>query len=544
MRAHLLHRTRDFDWSWALQAAEEREANRTGRRYGRSKDFDPKSGLPWNAESLTADLGLSALFGAMGGNDDCIFEVARKVILDGVEGDREVILYRQDILRDCLNQAAVVRELYGVAVEALVKQRAHYLGVLTRHPDWVLRDAIERMSTSLEFLKRLRTIADRHAQNFVSEGWTTFFAMLKQDLADEYFIRIQDHLQELRFRHGELLSAGLGKANKGRHYLLHRTPHRKKPWWALWTLPAFGQKKQPVFLFEIHPRDEAGVQALSALRNRGLGLAANVLGQSADHVRDFFSMLRVELAFYVGCINLHEQLVRKGEPTCMPVPAAAAETRLSFQGLYDIGLALTVERRVVGNDTDADTKNLVVITGPNTGGKSTFLRSVGLAQLMMQSGMFVPAGSYCASVCRGLFTHYKRGEDVNMLSGKFDEELSRMSEIIDHLAPHSMMLFNESFAATNEREGSEIARQVISALLDKEVRILCVTHMYELAHGFYERGPGTALFLRAGRQADGTRSFKLTEGEPLPTSFGGDLYNRIFAAQIARRRSTSKTVDS
>ena len=48
-----------------------------------------------------------------------------------------------------------------------------------------------------------------------------------------------------------------------------------------------------------------------------------------------------------------------------------------------------------------------------------------------------------------------------MKSGKLDEELSRMSDIVDHITPHSMILFNESFAATNEREGSEIARQII-----------------------------------------------------------------------------------
>ncbi|MER8376745.1 hypothetical protein NKH19_22355 [Mesorhizobium sp. M1338] len=64
---------------------------------------------------------------------------------------------------------------------------------------------------------------------------------------------------------------------------------------------------------------------------------------------------------------------------------------------------------------------MVVITGANQGGKSTFLRGVGLAQLMMQCGMFVPA-AFCGSVCDGVFTHYKRGEDATMKSGKLDEE--------------------------------------------------------------------------------------------------------------------------
>ena len=115
-----------------------------------------------------------------------------------------------------------------------------------------------------------------------------------------------------------------------------------------------------------------------------------------------------------------------------------------------------------------------------------------------------------------------------------------MSAIVDHMAPRSMILFNESFAATNEREGSEIGRQVIAALLDREVRALCVTHMFELAHGFYVHDRGKALFLRAGRDAAGGRTFKLSEGEPLPTSFGEDLYAAIFAPRPAARESDAR----
>ena len=187
-----------------------------------------------------------------------------------------------------------------------------------------------------------------------------------------------------------------------------------------------------------------------------------------------------------------------------------------------------MEQRIVGNDVNADRKDLVIITGANQGGKSTFLRSIGLAQLMMQCGMFVPAESFCANVCESLFTHYKRKEDASMKSGKLDEELSRMSDIVDKITSHSMLLFNESFAATNEREGSQIARQIICALLEKRIKVFFVTHLYEFAHGFYDKKMDNAIFLRAERQTDGRRTFKLIEGEPLQTSYGEDLYSRIF----------------
>ena len=75
------------------------------------------------------------------------------------------------------------------------------------------------------------------------------------------------------------------------------------------------------------------------------------------------------------------------------------------------------------------------MTGANTGGKSTFLRAIGLAQLMMRAGMFVGANAFSADLRDGLFTHYKREEDSTMESGKLDEELNRMSEIVGRLTP-------------------------------------------------------------------------------------------------------------
>ena len=91
---------------------------------------------------------------------------------------------------------------------------------------------------------------------------------------------------------------------------------------------------------------------------------------------------------------------------------AANQPMLTSQGLYDLCLSLSMEDRVVGNDVTGAGKRLVMITGANRGGKSTFLRSIGLAQLMMQCGMFVPAESFRASVCHGIFTHFKREEDA------------------------------------------------------------------------------------------------------------------------------------
>jgi DNA mismatch repair ATPase MutS len=320
-----------------------------------------------------------------------------------------------------------------------------------------------------------------------------------------------------------LISAELGKANEGTNYILRKTNPNNQNW-----LKRIIGPKSPLYSYTLHPRDDAGAQALGQLRDRGVNLVANAVAQSADHINSFFNALRLELAFYIGCLNLSEQLAQLGEPVVFPQPTPASERRLSFTGLYDVALALTMNQKVVGNDVNADNKDLIIITGANQGGKSTFLRSIGLAQLMMQCGMFVPARSFCANICEALFTHYKREEDATMESGKFDEELSRMSDIVDNITPNSAVLFNESFSATNEREGSEIARQITCALLEMRIKVFYVTHLYELANSFYDQQMENAIFLRAERKAGGERTFKLVVRKPLQTSYGRDVYNEVF----------------
>jgi hypothetical protein len=517
VKAFLMYRDRDFD-PQQLLARREREL--------RPRNPDPALNLqqllPWNEAALTQDLGVDILLNAMALGDNFLFEVAKVALLSGLT-NVETILYRQHIFSDCVKNPQIVRDIYQLAIDAIESERKNYWSFWDRYPSSIVSGAVGVLEMFVGVLKRLRSIADQYADNFESEGFSRLFAMLREELGDEYFGLVEKQLKQLKFRRGVLISAELGKGNKGRNYVLRKPHEDNRSWIARMLAP-----KPPSYTFQLAPRDEAGARALTALKDRGLNLAANALGQSAVHVHSFFQMLRTELAFYIGCMNLHAHLRQIGEPTCLPVPARAGERKLSFRDLYDVSLALSMGQRVVGNDLKADRKDLVIITGANTGGKSTFLRSIGLGHLMMQAGMFVPAESFSSEVCEGIFTHFKRQEDVAMESGKWDEELGRMSEIVDRLKPNSILLFNESFASTNEREGSEIARQIVKALREKHVKVFFVTHLYHFAHSVFGQKWDGATFLRAERRPDGTRPFKLLVGEPLQTSYGEDLYSRIF----------------
>ncbi len=494
------------------------------------RDFDPEQKFPLNEQDLVRDLALDVLLNAMAHGDKFLLEVARQALLAGVDTP-DVIRYRQDVLRDCLENPAVVREIYRIPTEAIEIKQREWMGIFSHYPSGILNGALKMLEMFVEQLKKLRRIADEHAADFKSEGFTRFFTMIKYELNDDYFAVVENHIKTLKFPGGVVLSARLGKGNEGTNYVLRKPIQPGGPWFKrVFT------HKSPSYSFRLHPRDEQGARALEELKDRGLNLVANAVAQSTDHIKSFFNILRQELAFYLGCLNLSEQLAQLQEPICFPQPVSADERQLSFTNLYDVSLALTTKKTVVGNDVNADNKDLILITGANQGGKSTFLRSIGLAQLMMQAGMFVPAESFHANVCRGLFTHYKREEDTAMESGKFEEELVRMNAIMEAVQPNALILFNESFAATNEREGSEIARQIVTALLEKHIKVAFVTHLYTFANSFYKEKMENVISLRAERQPDGTRTFKLKEAEPLQTSYGMDVYNNLFKEDVVYKQ--------
>jgi len=519
MKVLLLDRNRDFD---LYQLPDNRYRRQEVDRAALLRT------LLWNGPSLVQDLELDTLFRAMAAGDEYVWAVVQQAILTALHNDMDTVLYRQAVLADCLRKPAVVRGLYDLMTAIGEEVRRQWWSTSSAYPSSMLYGSVDLMETSLKVLRRLRTIAEENAAGFESEGFQSLFAMVRAELNEEYLNEIKSHLQELKFRRGALLSAELGENNEGTHYML-RKAHRKEPNWLDRLLG-----KAPVsYSFRLDPRDEAGGKILSEMRSRGIARVARALAQSADHVLGFFKALRTELAFYVGCLNLHEQISSRGMPSCLPVPKPIGQRGYRFERLYDLCLLLTMQQAVVANSANAEGKNLVIITGANQGGKSTFLRSIGVAQLMMQCGMFVSAESFSAELSPALFTHYKREEDATMKSGKFDEELARMSDIVEHLSPNSLLLFNESFAATNDREGSEIATQIVRALLEKGMKAFYVTHLYEFARGFFEMGDNGALFLRAERQPDGTRTFRLTEGQPLETSYGEDLYREVFTTPEA-----------
>lgn len=488
----------------------------------KNDDFELDRDIPSNSGDLISDLELNTLLDAMADGDDFLRDVASVSLLSGLD-DLSSVEYRQNALKDCMSHPEVVRAIYELPIAAMERKRDRWLGIHSKYPTSILSGAVKMIDMFLEFLESLRKIESKNASSFESEAFSRFFEMVRRELDKAYLAEMANRLKNLSFRDGVLLSAELDDGNEPGGYALVRSDETGVGW-----LGKIFSKPVNSHSFQISPRDIPGSTALGELKDAGVCAAANSLAKSAEHIESFFNQLRVELAFYIGCLNLADKLATKKMSVCMPLVRPVSDEVFNCEGFYDPCLALTTDDSIVTNKVGADVKRLVMITGANQGGKTTFIRSVGVASIMSGCGMFVAADSLAISLTSGVFTHFKREEDSLMKSGKLDEELARMSSIVDALGHGSVLLMNESFASTNEREGSEIAGGVVDALIEKGVRVFYVTHFFELANAFYERKLKTALFLRSERNADGTRSFTLVEKPPLRTSFAKDIYDKVF----------------
>ncbi|HEY4826624.1 MAG TPA: hypothetical protein VIH85_07640, partial [Solirubrobacteraceae bacterium] len=141
------------------------------------RDFALEADLPAQAQALTQDLELETLLNAMAAGDQLIYEVAERALLLSMR-EPEAIAYRQQVLTDSLRQPAVVRELYGLAGEALRAERSIW-GSLRHSPRTSLSSSVQKLELFVGFLRRLRELTDAHSADFASPGFTRFFAMLR-----------------------------------------------------------------------------------------------------------------------------------------------------------------------------------------------------------------------------------------------------------------------------------------------------------------------------------------------------------------------------
>lgn len=480
-----------------------------------------KKSMPCNSDELIHDLDLENIFMTMSQGDTFVLDVCRRVLMN-IVSDRETILYRQRALDDVLQNPEDIRDLYSILVDSINEARKRVFWISTGNPEFNLHESLLTLEIYLKGIEGMRRIAEASGPKFTSTAFSRFFKMLEVEFDDKYLELVRGHLESLKFQRGINVTGKIVRRDT-LHYNLVVPEDNQGGLRGKFIL--IGKKH---YTFVLPDRDESGAQAISRMRSRSIFVTSEIMKRSAENVLRFMISLREEIAFYVGCINLEDRLKETGATFSFPFVSEAPDQGMHYTGIYDVSMCLRVGSQPVSNSLDSERSDLIIVTGANRGGKTTLLRSLGQAQLMMQAGLFVGADMFRSHTVNGLFTHFKHEEDKEMKLGKFEEEIKRFSEIVDHITCGSRLLFNESFSSTNVNEATIIAGQIIEALLQRNISIIFVTHLYGLTERFISVKQGT-VFLVAERLTDGTRTFHVLPSEPIQTSYGIDIFRKVFA---------------
>lgn len=246
---------------------------------------------------------------------------------------------------------------------------------------------------------------------------------------------------------------------------------------------------------------------------------------------EFLLNLMPEFEFLVRGTQMLRRLRDKGCALSIPDIRPMEERAFSAVALYNPCVALKIEEKIVPNDIAFDEKATVyVLTGPNRGGKSVITCAVGLAQVMLQLGMYIPAEQAVISPVDGIYTHFPTGAEDTIDKGRLGEECARLGEIFDCVTANSLVLLDESLSSTGSYEASYIAAEVISGFAHIGCRCLFSTHLHELAAEIEElnrkslASGGCAIdTLVAGMETEGKRSFRIIRAKPDGKSYARDI---------------------
>lgn len=191
-----------------------------------------------------------------------------------------------------------------------------------------------------------------------------------------------------------------------------------------------------------------------------------------------------EIQFYVAYFEYISKLKSAGLSFCYP-EICENDKRVHNDSGFDLALAHALLKKgstVVCNDFYLrDQERIIVVSGPNQGGKTTFARTFGQLHYLASLGLPVPGKIARLHSFDRIFTHFEREERMTNHRGKLQDELIRMHDILRHATGDSVLIINEMLTSTTLQDAIFLGKKILSQAIDLDLLCVCVTFVDELA---------------------------------------------------------------
>jgi len=213
----------------------------------------------------------------------------------------------------------------------------------------------------------------------------------------------------------------------------------------------------------------------------------------------------------LGALGFRDRAIAQGLAVTLPVLAEPGDA-LDVQGLFN-PLLLAAGLAPVPCDLRAGPGALVIVTGPNSGGKTRLLQAVAIAQLLSEAGLFAPALAARLPRASGLFASLFEEARPDQPEGHLGMELLRIRRLFDEMDAGALVVLDELCSGTNPSEGEEIAALVLSLLPELGVRGFVTTHLLQFAALLAQARPASALeFMQVELDAQERPTYRFVQG--------------------------------